>query len=128
MIFNSNFTIIDNTMSEDRIFWLETAFQNTVEVALQLSRSGAPEETPYVHKYEAIKLLNALLLNETRYHFITHCVLGELYNEVEQNSDSTRSYQRALACFEQLTSLESHAFSQYLIVIYNMLALSFVNR
>lgn len=115
-------------MTPEHIFWLETTFQNTIEVALQLSRSAAPEETPFVHKYEAIKLLNAMLEEKSRYHFITYCVLGELYNDVEQNSDSTRSYQKALQCFEELSSLESHGFSQYLIVIYNMLALSFVNR
>lgn len=81
MIFNSQFYhSIDNTMSELHIFWLETAFQNTVEVALQLSRSAAPEETPFIHKYEAIKLLSSLLETESRYHFITHCVLGEIYN------------------------------------------------
>lgn len=32
-------------------FWLETDFQNKIEVSLQKSRAGAPEETPYVHKY-----------------------------------------------------------------------------
>jgi hypothetical protein len=30
------------TINEDIVFWLETSFQNTVEVALQLSRSPAP--------------------------------------------------------------------------------------
>lgn len=87
---------------EQDLFWLQTHFQNTVEVALQLSRSPAPEETPFVHKYEAIEMLKGLLGTTCRYHFITHCLLGELYNDVEQLSDSLKSYQAALAAFMQL--------------------------
>jgi hypothetical protein len=67
---------------EQDLFWLQTHFQNTVEVALQLSRSPAPEETPFVHKYEAIEMLKGLLGTTCRYQFITHCLLGELYNDV----------------------------------------------
>jgi hypothetical protein len=67
---------------EQDLFWLQTRYQNTVEVALQLSRSPAPEETPFVHKYEAIEMLKGLLGRTCRYHFITHCLLGELYNDV----------------------------------------------
>jgi hypothetical protein len=81
--FQSIFTL--NTMAnihEQDLFWLQTHFQNTVEVALQLSRSPAPEETPFVHKYEAIEMLKGLLATTCRYQFITHCLLGELYNDV----------------------------------------------
>jgi hypothetical protein len=99
-----------------------------VEVSLQLSRSAAPEETPFVHKYEAIEMLKELLKTECRYHFITHCALGELFNDVEQLSDSLRSYQQALASLTQLSTQETHKFYHYLIVIYNMLGLSHVNR
>jgi hypothetical protein len=72
--------------------------------------------------------LNDLLKRECKYHFITHSVLGELFNDVEQSSDSTRSYQKALTSFELLSLQDAHRFYQYLIVIYNMLALSYINR
>lgn len=89
---------------------METIFQNSIEVSLQLSRSPAPEETPFLHKYEAINILNNLLKQNCKYHFITHCVLGEIYNDVEQNSDSVRSYQKALEYFTALSSQETHKF------------------
>lgn len=114
--------------ADEHLFWLQTAFQNAVEVSLQLSRSPAPEETPFVHKYEAIETLKALLDTPCRYHFITHCLLGELYNDVEQLSDSLRSYQHALDAFTHLLPEETHGFYHYLIVVYNMLGLSHVNR
>jgi hypothetical protein len=81
---------------EDLIFWLETVFQNKIEVSLQLARSSAPEETPFVHKYEAIELLKKLLDNQFAFKFIVYTVLGEIYNDVEQTNDSVKSYQAAL--------------------------------
>lgn len=33
---------MENLLSEKDSFWLETTFQNTIEVSLQLSRSNAP--------------------------------------------------------------------------------------
>lgn len=41
-------------------FWLRTEFQNGIEVSLQLNSNPAPEETPYVYKYEAISKLKQL--------------------------------------------------------------------
>lgn len=114
--------------AEEVGFWLHTVFQNAVEVSLQLSRSPAPEETPFVHKYEAIETLKELLGTPCRYHFITQCLLGELYNDVEQLSDSLRSYQHALEALALLAPQEAHGFYQYLIVVYNMLGLSHINR
>jgi tetratricopeptide (TPR) repeat protein len=81
-----------------------------------------------VHKYEAIEILNYLLKTNSQYHFITHCVLGEIYSDVEQLSDSIRSYQRALTYFTKFSAQEVHKFYQYLIIIYNMLGLSYINK
>jgi hypothetical protein len=43
-------------------------------------------------------------------------------------SDSLKSYQAALAALTQLTPQQVHSFYHYLIVIYNMLGLSHINR
>ena len=55
---------------DELTFWLETAFQNGVEVSMQQSRLVAPEETPYIHKYEAIATLQSLNNTPHPYHFI----------------------------------------------------------
>jgi hypothetical protein len=73
-------------------------------------------------------MLKTLLATPSRYHFITQCILGELYNDVEQLSDSLKSYQLALESLTHLPTQETQAFYQYLIVVYNMLGLSHVNR
>ena len=70
-----------------------TTFQNIIEVSLQLSNNPAPEETPYVYKYEAINKLKTLLEKQHAYHFIVHLILGEIYSDVDQLSDSIRSYE-----------------------------------
>ena len=61
---------------EELIYWYQTTFQNTIEANLQLSKSSAPEDTPFVHKYQAIEHLKTLLEVKHPYNFITHCLLG----------------------------------------------------
>jgi len=80
------------------IFWLKTSYQNIVETSLQLSKRSAPEETPYVHKYKAIENLTSLVnqYHKYPYKFIPYCILGEIYNEVEQTSDSIKNYEQSL--------------------------------
>ena len=63
-------------LDEEIKFWLETTFQNTIEVCLQLSSSSAPEETPFIHKYEAIEKLKSLLDVNHPLNFIVYCALG----------------------------------------------------
>jgi hypothetical protein len=116
------------TSPEELAHWLETVFQNKIEVSLQLSHSNAPEETPFVHKYEAIEHLKTLLDIDHPCLFIVHCTLGEIYNDVEQTSDSVKSYQAALQELTNLPSTEIWKFYQYLIVVYNNLGLSYLNR
>lgn len=69
-----------------------------------------------------------LLDVEHSYTFIVHCIMGELYNDVEQTSDSVRSYHVALQELSNVNPLETWKFYQYLIVIYNNLGLSYLNR
>ena len=57
-------------------FWLRTQFQNIIEVTLQLNNNPAPEETPYVYKYEAITKLKQLISKENPFNFIPQIVLG----------------------------------------------------
>jgi hypothetical protein len=55
--------------------------------------------------------------------------LGELYNDVDQLSDSIRSYQASLELFSQLdkdTAVEN--YYNTIITVYNMLGLSYLNR
>ena len=66
---------MENTDPETK-FWLRTHFQNIIEVSLQLNNNPAPEETPYVYKYEAITKLKKLLANDTPFNFIVDIVLG----------------------------------------------------
>lgn len=113
---------------EDLIFWLETVFQNKIEVSLQLARSSAPEETPFVHKYEAIEILKPLLEVEHSYKFIVFSLLGEIYNDVEQINDSVKSYQAALEKIIKLPSAEASKYYQYILFVYNNLGLSYLNR
>jgi tetratricopeptide (TPR) repeat protein len=81
-----------------------------------------------VRKYEAIEILKDVLTRSHPYTFIVHCVLGELYNDVEQLSDSVRSYQAALSQLTSLPPSDAVRFYQYLLIVYNMLGLSYVNR
>lgn len=81
-----------------------------------------------MRKYEAIEILKDVLSRPHPYTFIAHCVLGELYNDVEQLSDSVRSYQTALSQLTALPPCEAVRFYQYLLLVYNMLGLSYVNR
>lgn len=69
-----------------------------------------------------------MLQTEHPYHFIPHIVLGEIYNEVEQTSDSVRSYEAALLSMQKLPSAQTWKYYHYLIVIYNNLGLSNLNR
>lgn len=55
-------------------------------------------------------------------------ILGEIYNEVEQLSDSVRSYEAALESLSMLSPLESFQYCQYFLVVNNMLGLSYINR
>ena len=109
-------------------FWLRTQFQNIIEVSLQLNNNPAPEETPYIYKYEAIEKLKKLLANNTPFNFIVDIVLGEIYAEVEQTSDSVRSYESALQGLANLKESEALKFGNYFVVVYNMLGLSYINR
>ena len=54
--------------------------------------------------------------------------MGDIYTEVDQLGDSLRSYQRALDSFRGLPPSQAHAHHHYLLVIYNMLGLSYLNR
>lgn len=72
--------------------------------------------------------MKSLLEVEHSYNFIVYCVLGEIYNDVEQINDSVKSYQQALDSISKLQPTETWKFYQYLIVIYNNLALSHLNR
>jgi tetratricopeptide (TPR) repeat protein len=114
--------------SHDLSFWLATTFQNRIEVGLQLSASPAPEETPYIHKYQAITTLKTLLERSHPYHFIVHTILGGIYSDVEQLSDSLSSYEQALAGVAELKAEEVPKFGNTLIVLYNMLGFSYINR
>lgn len=109
-------------------FWLETIFQNGIEVSLQLSKKPAPEEKPFDNKYLAINKLKKLLEKEHPYNFIVHCILGEIYSDVEQNHDSNKSYTTALVELSKLSLKEVPKFYQYFIVCFNMLGLSLINR
>jgi len=62
------------------------------------------------------------------FNFIVHCILGEIYNDVEQINDSVKSYQSALEAISKLPPTDTWKYYQYLIVIYNNLALSHLNR
>ena len=55
-------------------------------------------------------------------------VLGEIYAEVEQTSDSVRSYEAALQSLAKLNENDAKKFVQYFLVVYNMLGLSYINR
>ena len=55
-----------------------------------------------MHKYEAIELLKTLFHVEHQYGFIAHCVLGDIYNDVEQTNDSVKSYHLALESLSKL--------------------------
>ena len=57
-----------------------------------------------------------------------HIILGEIYSEVDQLSDSVRSYEAALVGLSQLSSHKLSLFYNHLIVAYNMLGLSYINR
>lgn len=59
---------------------------------MQLSQQYAPEETPYLHKYKAIEMLKLISQKQHPYQFVVECLLGDLYSEVEQTSDSTKAY------------------------------------
>lgn len=109
-------------------FWLSTTFQNTIEVSQHLSKLEAPEETPYVHKYTAIKALKTLLEREHTFHFIVQLALAELYSEVDQLSDSVRSYEAALVSLSRLPKGQLPLFGNYLLVLFNMLGLTYINR
>lgn len=55
--------------------------------------------------------------------------LGELYNDVDQLSDSIRAYQTALELFSQLDKdFPVERFYHFLITVYNMLGLTYLNR
>jgi hypothetical protein len=81
-----------------------------------------------VHKYEAIEILKKLSDVKHSCQFIVDCILGEIYNDVEQISDSVKSYQSALEGISKLSPTDTWKYYQYLIVIYNNLGLSHLNR
>ena len=62
------------------------------------------------------------------YNFIVQCVLGEIYNDVEQINDSVKAYESALDWITKLQPTDTWKYYQYLIVIYNNLGLSHLNR
>ena len=95
---------------------------------MQLSRMPSPEETPIDNKYKAIEILRELREVEHPFRFIVDCVLGEIYADVEQLSDSLKSYSSALRELMKLEAREVRGFANYLIVVYNMLGLSLTNR
>ena len=72
--------------------------------------------------------MKKLLDDQFALKFIVYTVLGEIYNDVEQTNDSVKSYQAALEEFSSLKQEDTHKFYQYLIVIYNNLGLSYLNR
>ena len=81
-----------------------------------------------MHKYEAIDILKQLSGVNHPYHFVVNSILGELFNDVEQISDSVKSYECALEGISRLPPTEAWKYYQYLIVIYNNLGLSHLNR
>ena len=54
--------------------------------------------------------------------------MGEIYSDVEQTSDSIRSYEQALEQLSHLEEDELSSFMNYAAITYNMLGLSYVNR
>jgi hypothetical protein len=65
---------------------------------------------------------------EHPYKFIPHCLLGEIYNDVEQIHDSVNSYRAALNSLMALSPLETNKYALYLMLVYNNLGLSYINR
>lgn len=64
------------------------------------------------------------------YSFIPFTHLGDIYADVDQTSDSIRSYQKALEVFSKSSERKDFPIDRYYIVllqIYNMLGLSYVN-
>ena len=55
-------------------------------------------------------------------------MLGEIYSDVDQLSDSVRSYELALIGMSKLSQQDIPKFYTNLIVVYNMLGISYINR
>jgi len=54
--------------------------------------------------------------------------LGEIYNDVEQIHDSVNSYRASLNSLMALSPLETNKYALYLMLVYNNLGLSYINR
>jgi hypothetical protein len=76
----------------------------------------------------AIELLKPLTEVEHPYKFIPYCLLGEIYNDVEQIHDSVNSYRASLNSLMALSPLETNKYALYLMLVYNNLGLSYINR
>lgn len=68
-------------------------------------------------------------MRPTQYSFIVEAQLGELYNDVDQLSDSVRAYQASLELFSKLDKdFPLERYYNVLITVYNMLGLTYLNR
>ena len=117
--------------------FFKTQFQDAIEQYHVLNGRIAPEETPYVFKYQGRSILTELikqehLTNEVAQSMVCraqlHFILGGNFHDTEETNQAEINFRKSLALLTKVDAQHIAPYFNLLQELYNILGLIHLNR